>query len=386
MGDREALSARCIGKIADVDARAWDALANPDDAQFNPFVAHAFFKALEDSGCVCTETGWRPRHLLLEDARGALVGAAPLYLKSHSYGEYVFDQAWVNAYARAGLRYYPKLQVSVPVTPVTGPRLLARNKDARRELAQALIAEAEKIGVSSLHVTFATEPECRELARGGFLLRLDRQFHWLNENYSSFDDFLGALSSEKRKKLRKERLKAREDGISFEWITGRDLKEHHWDAFYDFYIDTGGRKWGAPYLDRKFFSLIGAAMAERILLVMAKRGGKFIAGALNFIGGDTLYGRNWGAMEPHRFLHFEACYYQAIEFAIQHGLARVEAGAQGEHKLARGYRPVATHSAHWIANEDFRRAIAAWLAGEREAVEAEIAGLEAHLPFKRKPV
>ena len=384
MGDRELLHARCIGKVAEVDARAWDALANPDPARFNPFVAHAFLKALEDCGAISAKTGWQPRHLLLEDSRGTLVGAAPLYLKNHSYGEYVFDQPWVNAYARAGLRYYPKLQASVPVTPVPGPRLLARTKDVQVELARALVAEVENVGVSSLHVTFAPDTECGVLARAGFLRRLDQQFHWLNEGYACFDDFFATLTAGKRKSIRKERLKAREDGVTFEWLSGRDLGEAHWDAFFAFYMDTGMRKWGVPYLNRAFFSLIGAAMPERILLVLAMRGGRAIAGALNFIGGETLYGRYWGAIEHRPFLHFETCYYQAIDFAIAHGLKTVEAGAQGAHKLMRGYRPVATHSAHWIADPDFRRAIADWLAEEREEVQAEMAGLEFHLPFKTK--
>jgi predicted N-acyltransferase len=376
--------ARLIDHISDVPAQAWDALANPPGQEFNPFISHAFLKALEDSGSVCAEAGWRPAHALLEDGK-AVVGAAPMYVKAHSYGEYVFDQAWAEAFQRAGGRYYPKLQVAVPFTPVTGRRLLVGdNEGVRLPLATALMQFAEKLRLSSLHITFAGRDEYDDLASLGFLQRADQQFHWENNGYADFPAFLAALSSIKRKNLRRERAEALEAGIMVEWLTGSDIKEAHWDAFFEFYQDTGSRKWGSPYLTREFFSLVGAAMADRILLVMAKRNGRYIAGALNFIGSHALYGRNWGAIEHHRFLHFELCYYQAIDFAIAHKLARVEAGAQGAHKLARGYMPVETHSLHWIAHSGLRTAVERYLREERAAVAEEIEALSEHGPFRKE--
>jgi hypothetical protein len=363
----------------------WDALANPSGARTNPFVSHAFLHALEASGSATAETGWQPAHVLVED-RGTPIAAAPMYVKSHSYGEYVFDHAWAEAFARAGGEYYPKLQVAVPFTPVTGPRLLTgENAAARQPLAAAMTAFAKRLGVSSLHITFPTEDEARTLAAAGYLERHDQQFHWHNENYGDFAEFLAQLSSIKRKNLRRERAEAVKNDVTIEWLTGSDLKEAHWDAFFAFYMDTGSRKWGSPYLTRDFFSRIGETMAERILLVMAKRNGRHIAGALNFIGADTLYGRNWGAIEHHPFLHFELCYYQAIEFAIARGLKVVEAGAQGAHKLARGYLPARTFSLHWIEHAGLRNAVAHYLKQERRAVDEDMATLADHAPFKKSP-
>jgi uncharacterized protein len=321
---------------------------------------------------------------VLEDA-GHVIGAAPMYVKSHSYGEYVFDHQWAEAFERAGGRYYPKLQVAVPFTPVTGRRLLTGgNGAARLPLAQTLMLIAERMGVSSLHLTFAEQSEYDELKPLGFLQRTDQQFHWQNNGYADFAAFLAALSSIKRKNLRRERAEALQDGVTVEWLTGSDITEAHWDAFFVFYMETGSRKWGAPYLTREFFSLIGASMPEQILLVMAKRNGRYIAGALNLIGSHALYGRNWGAIEHHRFLHFEICYYQAIDFAIAKGLARVEAGAQGAHKLARGYMPVETHSLHWIAHSGLRKAVENYLREERRAVSEEIEALSEHGPFRKE--
>jgi predicted N-acyltransferase len=343
---------------------------------------------LEDSKSATRLTGWLPQHLLLQDASGKLAACMPCYLKSHSYGEYVFDHSWADAYARAGGDYYPKLQCSVPFTPVTGRRLLVREGPdrAKREaiLLQAAATLTERLDASSAHITFLTQDEC-ELAGGmGFLKRNDQQFHWPNQGYGCFDDFLSALSSRKRKTIRKERQDALKDGMEIEWVTGNDLTEAHWDAFFDFYQDTGSRKWGTPYLTRKFFSLIGESMTDQILLVLAKRDGRAIAGALNFIGANTLYGRYWGAIEEHPCLHFEVCYYQAVDYAIQHGLSRVEAGAQGAHKLARGYLPVETYSVHWIRDGGLRRAVGDYLKRERTAMAREIALLGAESPYRKQ--
>jgi predicted N-acyltransferase len=343
--------------------------------------------SLEQSASVGGRTGWQPRHLLAETPDGALVGAAPCYVKTHSRGEYVFDHGWAEAFERAGGDYYPKLQVAVPFTPVTGPRLLARPSplaDAvRGGLADALTEITTASDLSSAHVTFLTAPEWRLLGERGYLQRTDQQFHWENEGYATFDDFLAALSSRKRKTIRRERKDALAPGIDVHWLTGSDLTEEVWDAFFAFYMETGSRKWGRPYLTREFFSRVGQLMGDRILLVMARRAGRWIAGAINFIGAHTLYGRNWGAIEHHPFLHFELCYYQAIDYAIRHGLKRVEAGAQGEHKLARGYLPSTTYSAHFIANPALRRAVADYLNRERAYVEAAGEELAAAAPFRK---
>jgi predicted N-acyltransferase len=385
---------RVVSRIAAVPAAEWDACASGADSSGkigrldSPFVSHAFLHALEESGSATRMTGWLPQHLLLDDKAGGLVACMPCYLKSHSYGEYVFDHAWADAYERAGGSYYPKLQAAVPFTPVTGRRMLVRDGPNRTEreaiLLQAAATLAERLDASSLHITFPTREEWELAGKLGFLLRNDQQFHWRNEGYGSFEDFLAALASRKRKAIRGERKRALESGIEIEWVTGADLTEAHWDAFFAFYMDTGSRKWGSPYLTRSFFSLIGETMPDQILLVLAKRRGRAIAGALNFIGADALYGRYWGALEEHPCLHFEVCYYQAIDFAIAHGLSRVEAGAQGAHKLARGYLPVPTYSAHWIADAALRRAVADYLKRERAAVAREIALLGEESPYRKQ--
>lgn len=352
---------------------------------FNPFISFGFLSSLEDSGCATARTGWQGHHLRLETESGRLLGAVPCYVKSHSQGEYVFDHGWADAFERAGGRYYPKLQSSVPFTPVTGPRLLtAGNSEANRAaLAAGLRAVTDRLGVSSAHVTFVQQSDMPALENAGYLRRTDQQFHFLNEGYGSYDDFLATLSSRKRKALKAERRKALADGISIDWLTGSDITEAAWDNFFAFYMDTGGRKWGRPYLNRHFFSLIGERMADDILLVMARRGGRYIAGAINFIGSDTLYGRNWGCIEDHPFLHFEVCYHQAIDFAIARKLRSVEAGAQGEHKLARGYLPVTVQSAHYIAHPGLRRAVAEYLKEERREVARMGAYLQEHGPFRK---
>jgi uncharacterized protein len=389
---------RIAKALADVDAAAWDACANPpdigvapdDDQQkerFSPFVTHAFLKACETSGSATARTGWAPMHVLVEDESGELVACAPCYLKTHSMGEYVFDYAWADAYERAGGRYYPKLQVSVPFTPAQGRRLLvkpgAQEQNARLALIAGLEAVREQVGASSIHVTFPLKSECGALDDAGFLTRTGKQFHFFNRGYATFEDFLSDLASRKRKVVKRERRDALASGIEIHQLTGAEITEEHWDAFFRFYIDTGSRKWGRPYLTRAFFSEVGASMAQRILLVMAKRNGRWIAGAINFIGDDALYGRNWGAVEHHPFLHFEICYYQAIEFAIARGLSRVEAGAQGEHKLARGYAPVTTYSSHFIADKRFAHAVEQFLRQEREAIAESIEVYGEHVPFRR---
>ena len=384
------LQIRVVPAIAEVPAAAWDACANPYSASevcpYNPFVSHAFLHALEASGSAGARTGWQPQHLVAE-VGARIVGVVPCYLKSHSRGEYVFDAGWAEAYERAGGSYYPKLQVSVPFTPATGRRLLVapgESADTIREvLAKGLVELSRMREASSVHVTFAPEAEWDLLGRHGFLKRNDQQFHWENGGYATFDDFLGALAARKRKAIKRERAGALENGIEVVWLTGSAITEDAWDAFFMFYMETGSRKWGRPYLTRKFYSLIGETMADQVLLVMAKRAGRYVAGAINFIGGDALYGRHWGAVEHHPFLHFELCYYQAIDFAIQRKLTRVEAGAQGEHKLARGYMPVTTYSAHYIADPGLRRAIADYLKRERAYIEAAGAELSAMGPFRK---
>lgn len=377
--------------LADLPEADWAALSGArrdgTGSPYNPFVSYAFLSSLADSGCAVRESGWLGQHLFLRAADGTLLGAVPCYLKSHSQGEYVFDHGWADAFERAGGRYYPKLQVSIPFTPASGPRLLVREgaspRAVREALAEGIKTLTDRLGVSSAHVTFATDDDIAALDRAGFLMRTDQQFHFFNRDYGRYDDFLATLASRKRKALKKERRTALENGIEIDWLTGPDLTESVWDDFFSFYADTGSRKWGRPYLNRRFFSLIGERMADDILLVMARRNGRYIAGAINFIGSDTLFGRNWGCVEHHPFLHFEVCYHQAIEFAIARGLTRVEAGAQGEHKLARGYEPVTTRSAHYIPHPGLRRAVAQYLEMERRDV-AEISRLlEAHTPFRK---
>lgn len=400
--------------IADIGRDAWDACAAPTG---DPFVSYDFLHACEASGSAVPSQGWAARHLSLHDEDGAVIGVMPLYLKGHSQGEYVFDHSWADAYQRAGGRYYPKLLGAVPFTPATGPRFLVKpvtpeslqglsraaqdangggldgpgsalrsgRDDAIREaLLQGALTLVERLGVSSLHVNFPTEPEWRAMTEAGLLPRRDIQFIWRNDGYQTFDDFLAALSSNRRKTIRRERREA-QAGLDIRVLTGADITEAHWDAFFDFYMDTGDRKWGRPYLTRDFFARVGATMADRIALVMAFRDETPIAGALNFIGRDALYGRQWGALEEVPFLHFELCYYQAIDFAIARGLSRVEAGAQGEHKIARGYLPSPVYSAHWIADPALRDPVARYLDNERPAVEAEMAAMTADLsPYRAR--
>ena len=392
-----------VNAISEAPAGAWDACANPvadpgcpalraaptsvEEIPHNPFLSHAFLSALETSKSVGARAGWQVQHLLVQAADGTLVAAAPCYLKNHSRGEYVFDQGWAEAYAHAGGNYYPKLQVTVPFTPATGRRLLVRPGPhavgARQALVGGLVELCRIDGASGVHITFASEDEYRFLGELGFLQRTDQQFHWENAGYGSFDDFLGALASRKRKTIRRERQDALQNGIDVQWLTGSDLTEDVWDHFFAFYMETGSRKWGRPYLTRPFFSLIGETMRDRVLLVMAKRAGRWIAGAINFIGSETLFGRHWGAVEHHPFLHFELCYYQAIDYAIAHKLQRVEAGAQGEHKIARGYMPTTTYSAHYIADPALRRGIADYLKRERAYVAAMGDELAAAGPFRQ---
>jgi predicted N-acyltransferase len=348
---------------------------------------YEFFAALEQSGSACNKTGWQPCHLTVE-RDGEVEALLPLYRKNHSQGEYVFDHGWADAFERAGGRYYPKFQASVPFTPITGPRLLVGAQideyAGRKALLSAASQATQSVGASSLHITFMTEEEWSLAAAYGYLRRTDQQFHWTNKGYSSFEDFLGELSSSRRKTLRKERAAIRSAGIEFHWLSGSAITETHWDAFFEFYTCTGSQKWGRPYLTREFFSRIGATMGESVVLIMARRGERPIAGALNFRGQGTLYGRNWGANDYVPFLHFETCYYQAIDYAIASGLDRVEAGAQGAHKLLRGYAPVPTRSAHFIANPAFRDAIARYLLRESTAVAQDVDELRTYLPFREE--
>lgn len=368
-----------INKISQPD---WDICATSSSDGLNPFCSHGFLSALEDSGCVSAQTGWLPQHVIIENDSN-IVGALPMYLKSHSKGEYVFDHAWANAYYQAGGEYYPKLQSSIPFSPVTGPRLFADNDTHKKLLLEAAITHAKQCGVSSLHFTFIDNDELDIMVANGLLKRHDQQFHWHNNNYKNFNDFLSELSSRKRKNILKERRSILDNDIQIEHLKGNEIDEIHWDHYFDFYMDTADRKWGRPYLNREFFSFLGRNLTDRILLIMAKRDGRYIAGALNLIGPDTLYGRYWGAKEYHKFLHFELCYYQAIDFAIENKLSKVEAGAQGDHKIARGYIPVLTNSTHWIANPAFKDAIKKYLAQERKAVGREIEFLSEFVPFKK---
>ena len=375
------VTVRVHGAIAEIPPAQWDACAG----DINPSVGHTFLSALEESGSTTPRTGWTPQHLALADPEGGLWGAVPLYAKTHSYGEYVFDHGWADAYERAGGRYYPKLQCAVPFTPVPGPRLMLRPgapPDARAQLIGGMVELARRRRVSSLHVTFPEQTDFEAFAEAGFLQRLGQQFHWSNDGYRDFDDYLAALNSRKRKAVKKERREALDGGIEIEVLTGSDLQPRHWDAFYKLYLGTTDRKWGSAYLNRKFFHLIGERMPEKLVLIMARRAGDYIAGAFNLLGKETIYGRNWGSFHEHRFLHFECCYYRAIEFAIDHGLKRVEAGAQGPHKLQRGYLPTATYSAHWIPDPAFARAVAQFLARERDMVEHKIEHLAEYSPFR----
>ncbi len=378
------MTVRLADGVTGIGRQAWNACANPDNrTDPHPFTRFEFFDALEASGSASPQAGWQPAHMVLEE-KGAVAGILPAYLKGHSQGEYVFDHAWADALERAGGDYYPKLQSSVPFTPVTGPRILTADAAHRALLLKAGKLATDQIGASSLHITFLQKEEWEAAEREGYLLRTDRQFHWRNHGYRDFEQFLGELSSSKRKNLRKERAAVAQEGISFDWLTGTDITETHWDKFFEFYTDTGSRKWGYPYLTRSFFSRIGATMADQIVLIMARWGRDYIAGALNLMGEGTLFGRNWGALEYVPFLHFETCYYQAIDFAIARGLSKVEAGAQGEHKLLRGYMPEKTYSAHYIAHKGLRRAVDQFLVQEREAVSEHISELAQQGPFRRE--
>jgi len=387
--DGAAIEVSVLGGMADIPAAEWDACACPEAADggrpADPFTTHRFLAALEASGSVGPGTGWQPRHLVAR-AGGEAVAAMPLYVKAHSQGEYIFDHGWAEAWERAGGRYYPKLQCAVPFTPATGRRLLTRPGFAgpgRAALIAAAVQMAGRAGLSSFHITFCTAEEAEAGAAAGLLHRVTQQFHWLNRGYASYDDFLGDLASRKRKALRRERQAARSFGGTIRALTGAAIRPEHWDAFWAFYQDTGSRKWGRPYLTRDFFDRVHRDLRDDVLLVIAERAGRPVAGALNFLGRDCIYGRYWGCIEQHPFLHFELCYHQAIDWAIAHGLARVEAGAQGEHKLARGYLPVATHSLHWIADPGFRAAVARFLEAERRAADEEIEVLTAWGPFRR---
>lgn len=376
------MQSKIVSDISEISQKDWDKCAASASTGLNPFCSYGFLSALEKSGCVNATTGWLPQHVVIVN-EGEILGVMPLYLKNHSKGEYVFDHAWANAYYQAGGEYYPKLQCSIPFSPVTGPRLLAPNKNIQKLLLEAAIAHAKQCGVSSLHFTFIENDEIDVMTSLGLLHRTDQQFHWINADYSDFHDFLSALSSRKRKNIQKERRCLQDNEIEIELLRGSDIKEHHWDQYFNFYLDTASRKWGRPYLNRDFFSLLSQNIAENILLIMAKREDRYIAGALNMIGTNILYGRYWGATEYHKFLHFELCYYQAIEFAITHKLSKVEAGAQGDHKIARGYVPVMTNSAHWIENHAFKDAIEKYLAQERKAVGRDINYLNEFTPFKK---
>jgi predicted N-acyltransferase len=380
----ESLIIRSVARISEIDARDWDRCAGAE----NPFICHAFLRLLEECGCVGRRSGWLPQHAVLQTPAGTVLGVAPAYLKSHSLGEYVFDHAWADAYERAGGRYYPKLQVSVPFTPVPGPRLLVPKGPDQAVHKQALLAGlvrlAQRLDASSVHLTFASAEDTACIQRAGLLIREGLQFHWFNRGFGSFDEFLATLTSRKRKQIRRERETVRASGITVRPLLGSDMTGREWDAFFRFYTDTYDRKWGHPYLTREFFDRLGAEFGDRVVMIFAEDGGRPIAGALNLRGTDALYGRNWGAARELPFLHFEACYYQAIDFAIAHGLARVEAGTQGPHKLQRGYEPVATHSGHWFADARLAAAIEQYLRRERAAMAYERQVAAEHTPF-RKP-
>ncbi|MBT3141127.1 GNAT family N-acetyltransferase [Phaeobacter gallaeciensis] len=390
--DQAQIEIQVIGSLAQIAAKEWDACACPEAADggrpLDPFTTHRFLLALEQSGSVGRGTGWQPQYLTAY-LDGMLIGIAPMYAKSNSQGEYIFDHNWAHAYERAGGRYYPKLQVAVPFTPATGRRFLVRpgyEGIGQSALVQGAVQLATDNQVSSLHITFCTEEEANIGTQLGLMPRTTQQFHWLNDGYADFDGFLGALSSRKRKNIRKERAQANAFGGTVESFSGDTLKPEHWDAFWTFYQDTGARKWGSPYLTRAFFDIAHEVMADDMVMMLAERDGHYVAGALNFVGRETLFGRYWGCIEHHPYLHFELCYYRAIDLAIAEGLQRVEAGAQGEHKLARGYLPTQTHSLHWVGDSGFADAIGRYLQAEREAVNQEIELLTDYGPFKRAQV
>ena len=381
----EPLTITSISSARDIEADDWDSLANPAGAPFDPFVSHAFFTALEESGSATSATGWQPLHLTARDCNGQLTGLMPLYLKSHSQGEYVFDQGWAQGFEIAGGRYYPKLLCAVPFTPVSGRRIFSADHAPfiTSGFVDAALTFLKERGLSSFHLNFIQPDLAEQLEGKGFLLRRDTQFHWVDDGYDDFEGFLSSLQSRKRKALRKERRTALEAGIEIEWVSGSDIRPVHWDSFYKFYLDTGDRKWGRPYLNRAFFEMVGDSLAEHIVLIFALMDGKRIAGALNFKGSDTLYGRYWGALTYVPFLHFEICYYQAIDYALSAGLTRVEAGAQGQHKLLRGYAPRPTYSAHYIDHSGLKAAVRDFLEEEGRHVHYLDEVLTHHLPFKK---
>ncbi|NKB44788.1 MAG: GNAT family N-acetyltransferase [Alphaproteobacteria bacterium] len=388
--DLGSISVRVVPSIHEIDGAQWDTCARQSSPDFNPFVRHAFYSALEDSGSVTSDSGWQPQHVAIETSEGTLLACAAMYLKDHSYGEYVFDWGWANAYERAGGHYYPKLQCAVPFTPVTGPRLMTRPDtmnfdivDLKRMLLAGMIEVADRQEVSSLHVTFPGEDDFSVMADSGLLQRYGQQFHWKNDAYERFDDFLDALSSRKRKNIRKEREKANANGVTIYTVRGSDITARHWDAFYRFYRLTSDRKWGQAYMTRSFFDFLSERMGDQVILIMGEEDGEIVCGALNLLGGDTLYGRNWGTIVHYPMPHFEVCYYRAIDYAIEHSLKWVEAGAQGPHKLQRGYLPRKTYSAHWIADGGFRAAVSQYLSQERPAVEDDVDTLAELGPFKR---
>ena len=383
----EAVTVKIYGRIADVDAPGWDACAGTGGPSGNPFLSHAFLNVLEESQSATAHAGWLPQHLVIEDTAGSVVACAPMYVKSHSQGEYVFDHGWADAFEQAGGQYYPKLLVGIPFTPVTGPRLLVHpGSDAERNrelLIAGMLEVTRQSEMSSLHVNFPTEDEAVALNKAGMVLRMGQQFHWENQGYADFEAFLARLTSRKRKSIRRERRAVAEAGICVQPLVGTQIEPRHWDAFHQFYIATYDRKWGYPYLTGEFFSLLGERLADQVVLIVAEKDSKIVAGALNIRGGDALYGRNWGCAGDFKFLHFEACYYQAIDFAIANGLARVEAGTQGPHKIQRGYLPRPTWSAHWIRDDGFRRAVTDFCRRERRAVKQELAYLAAMSPFRQ---
>ena len=388
--DEDELTLKVAGGVDQIPAAEWDACASATPETINPFVRHAFFSALEDSKSVSNMAGWKAQHLLLYGPDRSLLGVAPIYLKSHSYGEYVFDWSWAEASQRAGGRYYPKLQCAVPFTPGTGPRLRVRptlpeaqRTNLQRTLLAGMVELARQLKVSSLHVTFPTEAEAAVMDDAGLLPRIGQQYHWRNDGYETFDDFLAALSSRKRKNIRKEREVANSAGIEILTLSGKEITSEHWDAFFQFYMSTSDRKWGQAYLERSFFDLLGERMGESVVLMMGRQGARWVCGAINFRSHDTLYGRNWGTVVDVPMLHFEVCYYRAIDYAIANKLAWVEAGAQGQHKIQRGYLPRATYSAHWIADPGLRDAIARYLVAERESVTEDMENLTELGPFKR---
>lgn len=377
-----ALSVRAVEGLQEIGEATWQRFANVKGSPRDPFLSYAFLNALEQSGSVSADVGWLPYHLVLENEAKQPLGVMPLYLKGHSQGEYIFDYSWADAFERAGGQYYPKMLSAIPFTPATGRRLLVASSEHEAALVSGAAQFASERNISSVHINFLDQDAWQRRGDEGWLLRTHKQYHWQNQGYDTFDDFLDCLSSKKRKNIKRERREALANDLEVLRLTGAEITESHWDAFYQFYIDTGSRKWGSAYLTRSFFSMISATMAEDILLVMVRRDGRYVAGAINFIGSDCLFGRNWGCIEHHPFLHFEVCYYQAIEFAIEHGLSRVEAGAQGEHKLARGYLPSHTYSAHWIVHDGFREAVGRYLAEERTHIAEEIDYLEQFSPFK----